>query len=107
MFNNIGLCMIGYEKLDLYNDVNISWLYYVVVFLLVLLCNVCVIVNKIDEFECVCNLNFVDVVCVIEIWFMDIILDFVVSMKNYVLFCCDCFIYVGGIVVYINCDIFC
>ena len=73
----------------------------------VLLCNVRAIANKIDELECVCNLNSADVVCVTETWLTDTIPDSAVSMKKYVLFRRDRPIYAGGIAAYINCAIPC
>ena len=63
--------MTGHEKLHLHNDVNISRSYRIAVLPSVLLCNVRAIANKIDELECVCNLNSADVVCVTETWLTD------------------------------------
>ena len=107
LFNNTGLCMTGHEKPDLHNDVNISRSHHAAVLPSVLLCNVRAIANKIDELECVCNLNSADVVCVTETWLTDTIPDSAVSMKNYVLFRRDRPTYAGGIAAYINCDIPC
>ena len=106
-FNNTRLCMTGHKKLHLHNDVNISRSYRVAVLPSVLLCNVRAIANKIDELECVCNLNSADVVCVTETWLTDTIPHSAVSMKNYVLFRRDRPTHPGGIAAYINCDIPC
>ena len=106
-FNNTRLCITGHEEPDLYNDVKTSRSYRVAVLPSVLLCNVRAIANKIDELECVCNLNSADVVCVTETWLADTIPDSAVSMKNYVLFRRDRPTHFGGIAAYINCDIPC
>ena len=97
----------GHEKPDLHNDAKISRSHRAAVLPSVLLCNVRAIANKIDELECVCNLNSADVVCVTETWLTDTIPDSAVSMKNYVLFHRDRPTYAGGIAAYINCDIPC
>ena len=99
--------MTGHEKPDLHNHVNISRSYRVAVLLSVLLCNVRAIANKIDELECVCNLNSADGVCVTETWLTDTIPDSAVSMKNYVLFRRDRPTHAGVIAAYSNCDIPC
>lgn len=86
---------------------NISRSYRVAVLPSALLCNVRAIANKIDELECVCNLNSADEVCVTETWLTDTIPDSAVSMNNYVLFRRDRPTHAGGIAAYINCDISC
>lgn len=48
-----------------------------------------------------------DIICISEFWLKLIILDFLVYLFNYIFFCYDCFIYIGGVCIFVYFKIFC
>lgn len=73
----------------------------------ILVCNIRSLAPKIDELECVTNLNNADIVCITETWLSEEIPDNYVSLADFSLFRRDRHTRGGGVAIYVNPSIQC
>ena len=72
-----------------------------------MICNACSITKKIDELDCVINVNNVDLVCVTETWLSDETPDSTVAVRDFILLRKDRESHAGGVAAHVRSTIPC